>query len=103
MAILWLIIVMRVRCGHPRNSARHGHVVEVTAEAEQDYVDEIKRLDVSGGRFYRECTPGYYNNEGQERSDNGFFTGMYGGGSIRFFEVLENWRKQGEMKGLDVR
>jgi cyclohexanone monooxygenase len=79
------------------------HVVEVTAEAEQDYVDEIKRLDVSGGRFYRECTPGYYNNEGQERSDNGFFTGMYGGGSIRFFEVLENWRKQGEMKGLDVR
>jgi aryl carrier-like protein len=28
---------------------------------------------------------------------------MYGGGSIRFFEVLENWRKQGEMKGLDVR
>ena len=79
------------------------HVVEVTAEAEQDYVDEIKRLDVSGTRFYKECTPGYYNNEGQERSDNGFFTGMYGGGSIRFFEVLEKWRKQGEMKGLDVR
>lgn len=79
------------------------HTVEVTPEGEQEYVDEIKRLDVSGTRFYRECTPGYYNNEGQERSDNGFFTGMYGGGSIRFFEVLENWRKQGEMKGLDVR
>ncbi|MFT4712112.1 MAG: cyclohexanone monooxygenase [Candidatus Azotimanducaceae bacterium] len=79
------------------------HVVEVKPEAEQAYVDEIKRLDVSGTRFYTECTPGYYNNEGKEASANGFFTGMYGGGSIRFFELLANWRDQGEMKGLDVR
>ena len=30
MNIRWLIIVIRVRCGHPRNRARHGHGVEVT-------------------------------------------------------------------------
>jgi cation diffusion facilitator CzcD-associated flavoprotein CzcO len=79
------------------------HVVEVTPQAEQAYVDEINRLDVSGTRFYTECTPGYYNNEGKEASKNGFFTGMYGGGSIRFFKLLAHWRDQGDMKGLDVR
>ena len=51
-------------------------------------------------RFYRECTPGYYNSEGAHGNRAGFMTDMYGAGPIRFFEVLKEWREQGEMKGL---
>jgi hypothetical protein len=30
----------------------------------------------------------------------GFFSDMYGAGPLRFFEVLEQWRADGNMKGL---
>ncbi len=77
--------------------------VEATAEAEQQYVDDIHRLASSGSRFYQECTPGYYNSEGQTGNRKGFFSDMYGGGPTRFFELLENWRANDELKGLTLK
>jgi len=77
--------------------------VEATAAAEQQYVDEIHRLASSGSRFYRECTPGYYNSEGQGGNRTGFFSDMYGGGPTRFFELLENWRANDELNGLTLK
>ena len=76
--------------------------VEVTPQAEQEYVDEIKRLSVLGTRFYSECTPGYYNSEGKPGNKNGFFSEMYGAGPIRFYQLLADWREQGDMEGLAV-
>ena len=35
--------------------------IEVTAEAEQAWVDEVRDKARLGARFYAECTPGYYN------------------------------------------
>jgi hypothetical protein len=55
-----------------------------------------------GERFYRECTPGYYNSEGAEGNRQGFFSEMYGAGPLRFFDVLAEWREAG-MPGLDLR
>ena len=52
-------------------------------------------------QFLESCTPGYYNNEGKpaERSvQNGF----YGGGSIAFFKLLEDWRAEGSLPGLEL-
>jgi cyclohexanone monooxygenase len=77
-------------------------VVEPTAEAEQAYVDEVKSLARVGERFYRECTPGYYNSEGQEGNRQGFFSEMYGAGPLRFFEVLANWRASGDLPGMKL-
>ncbi len=83
--------------------ARDCRVLEPSAQAEEDYVEEVHSLARLGQRFYRECTPGYYNSEGAAGNRNGFFSEMYGAGPLRFFEVLEEWRSTGRMSGLDLR
>jgi cyclohexanone monooxygenase len=75
-------------------------VVEPTAEAEQAYVDEVRSLARMGERFYRECTPGYYNSEGAAGNRQGFFSEMYGAGPLKFFEVLADWRASGDLPGM---
>lgn len=82
---------------------RKATVVEATAEGEQEYVDEIRAKATVGARFYAECTPGYYNGEGTSGNRGGFFSDMYGDGSIRFFKVLEKWRAAGDLNGLELR
>ncbi|GAC1365498.1 MAG: hypothetical protein NVSMB4_20770 [Acidimicrobiales bacterium] len=77
--------------------------VEATVEAEQEWVDEMREKARLGVRFYRECTPGYYNNEGQVGNPNGFFAGTYGAGSVRFFEILREWRSDGRLNGVELR
>ncbi|MFV0523299.1 MAG: flavin-containing monooxygenase [Acidimicrobiales bacterium] len=74
--------------------------VEVTAEAEQAWIDEMRDKARLGQRFYAECTPGYYNNEGKLGNPNGFFAGTYGAGPIRFFRLLDEWRSNGRLEGL---
>ena len=49
----------------------------------------------------RSCTPGYYNNEGKP-GDRGVRNGSYGAGSIAFVKVLEDWRADGDLAGLDL-
>lgn len=81
-----------------------GHdVLEPSVEAEADYVNEIRGLARRSERFYRECTPGYYNSEGSEGNKRGFFTEGYGAGSVRFFEVLKAWREKGGMPGISLK
>lgn len=83
--------------------SRGAERVEVTPEAEQGWVDEIRDKARLGMRFFAECTPGYYNSEGQLTNPNGFFAGIYGAGPIRFFEILEAWREDGDLPGLELR
>ncbi|WP_297696888.1 NAD(P)/FAD-dependent oxidoreductase [Phenylobacterium sp.] len=80
--------------------ARGAQVVEPTAEAEADYVAEVRSLARMGQRFYAECTPGYYNSEGAAGNRQGFFSDMYGAGSIAFFEKLRAWRAAGDLPGI---
>jgi cation diffusion facilitator CzcD-associated flavoprotein CzcO len=74
--------------------------IEPTAEGEDAYVQEVRGLARLGQRFYTECTPGYYNSEGASGNRSGFFSDMYGAGPLRFFQVLEAWRADGQMAGL---
>ncbi len=76
--------------------------IEVTAEAEDAWVETIIRKARLGRRFYEECTPGYYNNEGRPGERSGQDT-AYGGGSMEFFEILRKWRDDAEMRGLELR
>jgi cyclohexanone monooxygenase len=50
-------------------------------------------------KFYAECTPGYYNNEGQAGNPHSYFANTYGAGPLRFFDILANWRDAGDMPG----
>ncbi|MGK2915456.1 MAG: flavin-containing monooxygenase [Porticoccaceae bacterium] len=76
--------------------------IEASAEAETDWVNTINKLARLGERFYAECTPGYYNNEGKGLEGNGFLTGQYGRGPIEFFQILADWRAEGKLRGLET-
>jgi len=76
--------------------------LEVSEEAEAEWVDTIVRLGDRSVEFSEQCTPGYYNNEGQANAktrQGGFFFG----GPTEFAELLETWRAEGSMKGLERR
>ena len=45
--------------------ARGATVAEATAEAEAGWVSLVEKTARAGERFFAECTPGYYNNEGK--------------------------------------
>lgn len=78
-------------------------VVETSQAAENEWQDEIARTAVMARSFYEECTPGYYNNEGRVSDGTGYAAGMYGGGPVRFFALLDEWRSTGELPGLELR
>ena len=82
--------------------ARQARTVEVTPEAEAEWVQTILNLAVMRQKFAEECTPGYYNNEGQP-AVSAVRNGPYGAGPIAFVKVLEDWRAEGELKGLELR
>jgi cyclohexanone monooxygenase len=82
---------------------RGRRIIEVSQAGEQAYVDEVHRLSRIGERFYQECTPGYYNAEGAPESGQGFFSRMYAGGALRFFDLLDAWRDEGALRGLELR
>jgi cyclohexanone monooxygenase len=75
--------------------------VEVTRTAESDWVSTILGFDGGplGGLGGPDCTPGYYNNEGQP-NPNALQSAPYGGGSIKFFKLLADWREDGRFEGL---
>ena len=75
--------------------------VEPTEAAEEEW---LRVLEASQGptRFQEQCTPGYYNNEGQPGEGPGWFGGTYGGGSQSFFTILRKWRSSGDLEGLEL-
>ena len=87
------------------HALREGYsVVEVARDAEEAWVDTIKGFSAGafGALGAGECTPGYYNNEGQP-NPLARQSAPYGGGSIRFFELLRQWREDGGFEGLELR
>ena len=52
-------------------------------------------------RFYGNCTPGYFNNEGK-LSSNSFYGGLYGGGTIKFFDIVRDWRARDDLRGMTL-
>jgi cyclohexanone monooxygenase len=73
--------------------------VEPSQEAQDEWVRIVREHALDNTKFQRECTPGYYNNEGEEviRSHLGE---PYGPGFYAFEALLQGWRDEGDMKGL---
>ncbi len=76
--------------------------VEVTEEAQTEWVETILSMAVQREKFAAECTPGYYNNEGKP-NPKAIQNSPYGAGPIAFVKVLEEWRAAGDLAGLEVR
>jgi cyclohexanone monooxygenase len=80
---------------------RQVRTVEASADAEAEWVRLIESLAIMRQKFLEECTPGYYNNEGQP-SARAARNSPYGAGPIAFVKVLEDWRAEGSLKGLEL-
>ena len=83
--------------------ARNIQTCEPTAEAEQKWTETIVELSKLRSEFLRECTPGYYNNEGMPSNMVGARSGTYGAGSPAFFKLMKEWREKDDLEGLDLK
>ncbi|MEN8722357.1 MAG: NAD(P)/FAD-dependent oxidoreductase [Alphaproteobacteria bacterium] len=74
--------------------------VEVTKEAEQAWFD---LLATNAGRMLgsQDCTPGYYNNEGQDPGSQSAMNVGYPAGALAYFNYIDGWRNDGKFDGLD--
>jgi cyclohexanone monooxygenase len=79
-------------------------VVEATAEAEDAWMDLLHREGRAfGAGFLADCTPGYYNNEGQPAEPgSGIVAVGYPEGPVAFFALMEKWRTDGQFEGLSL-
>ena len=84
--------------GQARTS--NAHCLETTREAEDDWVNAIREKAVFNQAFLEQCTPGYYNNEGQPGAGNSLIGSQYGGGPEEFFRIIRAWRDEGSMAGI---
>ncbi|HUP05669.1 MAG TPA: NAD(P)/FAD-dependent oxidoreductase [Caldimonas sp.] len=80
----------------------HAREVEVTKEAEDAWV----ALLLSGPGMMLgslDCTPGYYNNEGQDAGPKAKLNVGYPLGANAYFRYLDEWRRSGRFEGLEFR
>ena len=83
---------------------RGREVAEVTGDAEDEWVAEIRRLAFANRDFLESCTPGYYNNEGElDDPSKGLATQAYTPGINAFNALLAEWREQGDLEGFELR
>ncbi|MEQ8693455.1 MAG: hypothetical protein RIC89_21770, partial [Pseudomonadales bacterium] len=76
--------------------------VEPSAEAEDAWVQQIVALAGTGATaFLQECTPGYYNQEGQGNRGN-MQNSPYAPGINAFNKLLKDWREQGGLEGMEL-
>jgi cation diffusion facilitator CzcD-associated flavoprotein CzcO len=88
------LVKQAVECGYGE--------VEVTKAAEEAWVD----LLLSGPGMMLgspDCTPGYYNNEGQDPGPRARLNVGYPHGAMAYFAYLDEWRASGRFDGLEFR
>jgi cyclohexanone monooxygenase len=83
------------------HTLQSGHATnEVTKQAEDDW---LALLSTGMGMIIggTDCTPGYYNNEGQgwEGTPAALGTG-YPAGAVAYFNYIDAWRNSGKFEGL---
>ena len=76
--------------------------VEVTQEAQEAWVGLLLK---GMGRMIGspDCTPGYYNNEGQDPGPAARLNVGYPAGASAYFRYLAGWRESGKYEGLAFR
>ena len=79
---------------------RGATTVEVTKEAQDEYVRTFRELELDLSDFQQYCPPGYFNNEGGDPKW-ALFRG-YGPGWDAFQKLVKDWRDAGDLQGLVV-
>ncbi|MGH3676863.1 MAG: flavin-containing monooxygenase [Mycobacterium sp.] len=76
--------------------------LEASANAEEAWVEMVVERSTASAERAKSCTPGYYNREGQanEKTRQGSF---FFGSPTEYADILEAWREQGLLEGLEIR
>ena len=77
--------------------ARGFERVEAEEQAERAWLEQLKP-NPSAISFLSDCTPGYYNNEGQVSPDS--LRNGYRLGPLAYFRLMKRWRSSGDFPGL---
>ncbi|HEX5094930.1 MAG TPA: monooxygenase, partial [Acidimicrobiia bacterium] len=78
--------------------------VEVTADAEDAWMELLESSPMSTVFGSPDCTPGYYNNEGQPLNSRARFAmAGYPYGPVAYFDYIDKWRTAGDFEGLEFR
>jgi cation diffusion facilitator CzcD-associated flavoprotein CzcO len=87
-----------------RHAVEHGiREVEAVPEAEAAWMSLIES-NPAALLGNPDCTPGYYNNEGQLlNTRERFAMAGYPLGPVAFFEFVDQWRNSGDFEGLELR
>jgi cation diffusion facilitator CzcD-associated flavoprotein CzcO len=75
---------------------------EPTQEAQNVYVRHFREIAIDTSALLSECTPSYYNDEG-EKDPPWLLLRGYGHGWDAFMAMLSDWRNSGELPGLALR
>jgi cation diffusion facilitator CzcD-associated flavoprotein CzcO len=75
--------------------------VEVTQQGQDEWMELLYSGPQLGTIGSADCTPGYYNNEGQGHGIDWFLG--YPGGAMAYFQYLDQWRSKGDFAGLEFR
>ena len=78
------------------------HCLEPSKDAEDGWVATMESMALLNQKFQEDCTPGYYNNEGQVGNKNSLFAAQYGAGPEAFFQLIREWREEGTLQGLSL-
>jgi cation diffusion facilitator CzcD-associated flavoprotein CzcO len=76
--------------------------IEVTEEAQKEWVD---LLMTGPGMMLGspDCTPGYYNNEGQPLPPAAEYNRGYPAGATAYFKYIREWRETGDFEGIEFK
>ena len=80
-----------------RKSLDRGVNFDVTQLAEQQWRAVLEEKAMKDITFLRECTPGYYNNEGKNQRDS-IWLSNYGGGPFEYMQILRDWIAEDRME-----
>jgi cyclohexanone monooxygenase len=75
--------------------------IEPTADAQQAWTGEVVASARGRQAYQVECTPGYYNNEGKFDA-TAAANGAYWRGPTAFIRLLDAWRTDGQLQGLEL-
>ena len=85
-----------------RYARDHGlDAIEVTAEAEADWVALHEKKSARLMQQWRDCTPSYFNQEGNPEARIAR-DGSYGGSVMEFTGVLAAWRERDDLAGMKL-
>jgi len=76
--------------------------IEPTQAAQEAYIAHLRSVAVDNSTYVNECTPSYFNNEGDTTKKRHIFGEPWGEGYYAFEAMLEKWRNDGRLEGIDL-